>query len=42
MKLYKEEMAQSQMVMIIWFPKVIPKHVFIGWLTVHNRLLTKD
>ena len=27
---------------IIWFPKVIPKHVFIGWLRVHNGFSTKD
>ncbi|KAL0011059.1 hypothetical protein SO802_006167 [Lithocarpus litseifolius] len=27
---------------MIWFPIAIPKHSFRGWLTVQNRLSTKD
>jgi len=45
MELCKEEIPQGSMVkIIIWFSKVIPKHVFIGWerLMVHNKMSTKD
>nr|POF16151.1 disease resistance-like protein csa1 [Quercus suber] len=45
MELRKEEIPQGSMVkIIIWFSKVIPKHVFIGWerLMVHNKMSTKD
>ncbi|XP_059639813.1 uncharacterized protein LOC132282220 [Cornus florida] len=27
---------------ILWFSKHIPKHAFVSWLTLHNRLYTKD
>jgi hypothetical protein len=27
---------------LIWFTAAIPKHGFIGWLTMRNRLATKD
>ena len=27
---------------LVWFTNAIPKHSFIGWLTIRNRLVTKD
>ncbi|XP_059636522.1 uncharacterized protein LOC132278689 [Cornus florida] len=27
---------------IIWFSKHIPRHAFVTWLALHNRLYTKD
>ena len=27
---------------LLWFPETIPKHAFIGWLTISNRLPIKD
>lgn len=27
---------------LLRFPETIPKHAFIGWLTISNRLPTKD
>ena len=27
---------------LVWFPRHIPKHTFIGWLAIQNRLATKD
>ena len=42
MELYKDEMPQGWMVkIIIWFPKVILKHVFIGWLKGSQQIVDK-
>ena len=34
--------AEVQWWKLIWFNKAIPRHGFIGWLTMKNRLATKD
>ncbi|XP_074288609.1 uncharacterized protein LOC141613766 [Silene latifolia] len=42
---YKWLMGQQQPVLwypLIWSKTIIPKHAFIGWLIVQERLLTKD
>lgn len=27
---------------VFWYPKAIPKHAFILWVAINNRLATKD
>ena len=36
------EKGEVQWWKLVWFIAVVPKHSFIGWLTIRNRLITKN